>query len=80
LDFEDIPYEKYADVSEELAARLLRQLPDFLPFEEKINLLKNKAIYLYSDQPGASPYRPWNHCPSGCFRPETPVTPHMPGF
>lgn len=35
LDSEDIPYEKYADVSEELAARLLRQLPDFLPFEEK---------------------------------------------
>lgn len=35
LDYEGIPFEKYADVSEELAARLLRQLPDFFSFEEK---------------------------------------------
>ncbi len=47
LDCEGIPFEKYADVSEELAARLLRQLPDYLPFEEKINQLKTKQ-YTYT--------------------------------
>lgn len=47
LDCEGIPFEKYADVSEELAARLLRQLPDHLPFEEKINQLKTKQ-YTYT--------------------------------
>ncbi|WP_349948272.1 nucleotidyltransferase [Lacrimispora sp. BS-2] len=47
LDYEGIPFEKYADVSEELAARLLRQLPDFLPFEEKINHLKTRQ-YTYT--------------------------------
>ncbi len=47
LDCDGIPFEKYADVSEELAARLLRQLPDYLPFEEKINQLKTKQ-YTYT--------------------------------
>ena len=47
LDCEGIPFEKYADVSEELAARLLRQLPDYIPFEEKINQLKTKQ-YTYT--------------------------------
>ena len=47
LDCEGIPFEKYADVSEELAARLLRQLPDYHPFEEKINQLKTKQ-YTYT--------------------------------
>jgi predicted nucleotidyltransferase len=47
LDYEGIPFEKYADVSEELAARLLRQLTDFLPFEEKINHLKTRQ-YTYT--------------------------------
>jgi len=47
LDYEGIPFEKYADVSEELAARLLRQLPDFFSFEEKINHLKTRQ-YTYT--------------------------------
>ncbi|MDR0923335.1 MAG: nucleotidyltransferase [Hungatella sp.] len=47
LDYEGIPFGKYADVSEELAARLLRQLPDFFSFEEKINHLKTRQ-YTYT--------------------------------
>ncbi|WP_077610957.1 nucleotidyltransferase [Clostridium sp. Marseille-P2415] len=47
LSYEEIPYQRYADVSEELAARLLKQLPDFLPFEEKINSLKTRQ-YTYT--------------------------------
>ncbi len=47
LDYEEIPFQKYADVSEELAARLLKQLTDFLPFEERINQLKTRQ-YTYT--------------------------------
>ncbi|MBE7718706.1 MAG: nucleotidyltransferase [Lacrimispora celerecrescens] len=47
LDYEGIPFQKYADVSEELASRLLKQLTDFLPFEERINQLKTRQ-YTYT--------------------------------
>lgn len=47
LDYEGIPFHKFADVSEELAARLLRQLTDFLPFEERISQLKTRQ-YTYT--------------------------------
>ena len=47
LDYEEIPFQKYADVSEELAARLSKQLTDFLPFEERINQLKTRQ-YTYT--------------------------------
>lgn len=40
-------YHTFADVSEELAARISRQLPDFLPFEEKISSLKTRQ-YTYT--------------------------------
>lgn len=47
LDYEGIPFQKYADVSEELASRLLKQLTDFLSFEERINQLKTRQ-YTYT--------------------------------
>lgn len=47
LDYEGIPLQTYADVSEELAARLSRQLTDFLPFEERIRQLKTRQ-YTYT--------------------------------
>ena len=47
LDHEGIPFHKYADVSEELGARLFKQLTDFLPFEERINRLKTRQ-YTYT--------------------------------
>lgn len=37
----------FADVSEELASRIIKQLPDFLPFEEKISRLKTRQ-YTYT--------------------------------
>lgn len=40
-------FDTFADVSEELAARILKQLPDFLPFEEKISSLKTRQ-YTYT--------------------------------
>lgn len=47
LSMEGIPFHRYADVSQELAARIERQLPDFLPFEEKIDSLKTRQ-YTYT--------------------------------
>lgn len=47
LSCEGIQYQKYADVSEELAARIARQLPDFLPFDEKVIALKTRQ-YTYT--------------------------------
>ncbi len=47
LDYEGILFQKYADVSEELASRLLKQLTDFLPFEERISQLKTRQ-YTYT--------------------------------
>lgn len=47
LSHEDIPFHRYADVSEELAARITKQLPDFLPFDEKISSLKTRQ-YTYT--------------------------------
>ena len=47
LALEGIPYKNYADVSEELAARIQGQLPDYLPFEEKISSLKTRQ-YTYT--------------------------------
>ncbi|MFT4106629.1 MAG: nucleotidyltransferase family protein [Lacrimispora sp.] len=44
---EGIPYQKYADISEELAARIESQLPDYLSFEEKISRLKTRQ-YTYT--------------------------------
>ncbi|WP_394527130.1 nucleotidyltransferase [Lacrimispora sp. JR3] len=40
-------FDTFADVSEELAARLSNQLPDYLPFEEKIDSLKTRQ-YTYT--------------------------------
>ncbi|RKD28562.1 nucleotidyltransferase [Lacrimispora algidixylanolytica] len=47
LSMENLPFEPYADVSVELAARIKKQLPDFLPFEEKISSLKTRQ-YTYT--------------------------------
>lgn len=47
LSMDEIPLETYADVSRELAARIKKQLPDFLPFEDKISSLKTKQ-YTYT--------------------------------
>ncbi|MEY8351952.1 nucleotidyltransferase [Lachnospiraceae bacterium 54-53] len=47
LSHEGIPFHRYSDVSEELAARITKQLPDFLPYEEKINSLKTRQ-YTYT--------------------------------
>jgi predicted nucleotidyltransferase len=47
LSMEKQPFETYADVSIELAARIKKQLPDFLPFEEKISSLKTRQ-YTYT--------------------------------
>lgn len=47
LSMDDSSLERYADVSRELAARIKKQLPDFLPFEEKISSLKTKQ-YTYT--------------------------------
>lgn len=47
LDREGIPFEAFSDVSPELAARMKKQLPDFLPFEEKISALKTRQ-YTYT--------------------------------
>lgn len=47
LAHEGIPFQNYADVSEELAARITRQLPDFLSFSEMINTLKTRQ-YTYT--------------------------------
>jgi predicted nucleotidyltransferase len=40
-------FDAFADVSVELAARISKQLPDFLPFEEKISSLKTRQ-YTYT--------------------------------
>ena len=42
-----IPFESYADISQELASRIARLLPDFLPFDEKIAGLKTRQ-YTYT--------------------------------
>lgn len=47
LAMEGQPFHNYADVSEELAARISRQIPDYHPFEEKIDQLKTRQ-YTYT--------------------------------
>lgn len=47
LSMEGIPFYRYADVSKDLADRIAKQLPDFLPFEEKIGVLKTRQ-YTYT--------------------------------
>ncbi len=47
LSYEGVQYQQFADVSGELAARIARQLPDYLPFEEKISALKTRQ-YTYT--------------------------------
>jgi predicted nucleotidyltransferase len=47
MSMENQSFESYADVSTELAARIKKQLPDFLPFEEKISSLKTRQ-YTYT--------------------------------
>ena len=44
---EQTPYSNYLDVSQELAARIAGQLPDLLPFDEKIQALKTRQ-YTYT--------------------------------
>ena len=47
LSMEGIPFQNFADVSDELAARITKQLPDYHTFEEKINQLKTRQ-YTYT--------------------------------
>ncbi|MGC6177955.1 nucleotidyltransferase [Lacrimispora sp. 38-1] len=47
LSMEGIPFQDFADVSDELAARITKQLPDYHTFEEKINQLKTRQ-YTYT--------------------------------
>ncbi len=47
LSREGIPFQNFADVSEELAARITKQIPDYHTFEEKINQLKTRQ-YTYT--------------------------------
>ncbi|MBE5987517.1 MAG: nucleotidyltransferase [Paenibacillaceae bacterium] len=47
LSMEGIPFNNFSDVSEELAARITKQLPDYHSFEEKINQLKTRQ-YTYT--------------------------------
>ena len=47
LSMEGIPFNYFSDVSEELAARITKQLPDYHSFEEKINQLKTRQ-YTYT--------------------------------
>nr|WP_314461129.1 nucleotidyltransferase [uncultured Clostridium sp.] len=47
LSMEGIPFQNFADVSEELAARITKQLPDYHSFEEKIIQLKTRQ-YTYT--------------------------------
>ncbi|MDK2964878.1 MULTISPECIES: nucleotidyltransferase [Lacrimispora] len=47
LSMEGIPFQTFADVSEELAARITKQLPDYHSCEEKINQLKTRQ-YTYT--------------------------------
>ncbi|WP_277407496.1 nucleotidyltransferase family protein [Lacrimispora xylanisolvens] len=44
---EGIPFNNFSDVSEEMAARITKQLPDYDSFEEKINQLKTRQ-YTYT--------------------------------
>lgn len=47
LDREGIPFSTFSDVSKELSARISRQLPDFLTFEDKTAALKTRQ-YTYT--------------------------------
>ncbi|WP_124067456.1 nucleotidyltransferase [Clostridium sp. E02] len=47
LCHEEVPYIKYADVSEELSRRMMKQLPDYVPMDDKINQLKTRQ-YTYT--------------------------------
>lgn len=47
LSMEGIPFQSFADVSDELAARITKRLPDYHTFEEKINQLKTRQ-YTYT--------------------------------
>ncbi len=47
LSMEGIPFNNFSDVSEEMAARITKQLPDYDSFEEKINQLKTRQ-YTYT--------------------------------
>lgn len=47
LSHEEVPYIKYADVSEELSRRMMKQLPDYVPMDDKINQLKTRQ-YTYT--------------------------------
>jgi len=47
LSMEGIPFNYFSDVSEELAAKITKQLPDYHSFEEKINQLKTRQ-YTYT--------------------------------
>ena len=47
LSMEGQPYHNYSDVSEELAARISKQIPDYDSFNEKINQLKTRQ-YTYT--------------------------------
>lgn len=44
---EGIPFNNFSDVSEELASRITKQLPDYHSYEEKINQLKTRQ-YTYT--------------------------------
>lgn len=47
LDRDKLPFSAFSDVSSELSARISRQLPDFLTFEDKIAALKTRQ-YTYT--------------------------------
>lgn len=47
LSMEGQPFHNYSDVSEELAARISKQIPDYDSFDEKINQLKTRQ-YTYT--------------------------------